>query len=186
MHALLPTLSLSVLLLASASPISRDGVASCDPNNFCSGVGNTSPGPYTCGNNLLGPVGLQNVRIRAGNILGQILDNYHPFAGTCPGAFLQKYSSGKRYRYPPADGFALKYDGEPVMKYLTLAPGTMLDRFGTDSGRFLSPFGTPYENRSLGPASLSSSPKYTDGTPYNFHVYRVLKDLTVQAVNMLS
>lgn len=37
-------------------------------------------------------------------------------------------------------------------------PGTLVDRFGGEGGSFLSPCGTPYEKRSLPPASLVPSP----------------------------
>ena len=46
-------------------------------------------------------------------------------------------------RWPDNDGFA----GTP--KEITLEPGTEVDRFGSEDGRFTAIAGTPYENRSL-------------------------------------
>jgi hypothetical protein len=47
----------------------------------------------------------------------------------------------------------------------TLKPGTRIDRYGYDSGTFVSPEGTPYANRALEPG--------TETKPYN--VYEVVK-----------
>lgn len=46
-----------------------------------------------------------------------------------------------------------------------------LDRYGPDSGNFLSPAGTPYGQRSLPP----------DTNPNDYHVYEVIKPLPVQS-----
>ena len=46
-----------------------------------------------------------------------------------------------------------------------------LDRYGPDSGNFLSPAGTPYWQRSLPP----------DTNPNDYHVYEVIKPLPVQS-----
>ncbi|MBX3440755.1 MAG: glycohydrolase toxin TNT-related protein [Planctomyces sp.] len=56
--------------------------------------------------------------------------------------------------YPPNRGFS----GAPVAE--TLQPGTLIDRFGLDTGRFASPAGTPVPMRSLpyGAAEGHSAP----------------------------
>ena len=46
--------------------------------------------------------------------------------------------------YPPNDGF---YKGQYIDE--VLQPGTQLDRYGSDFGRFLSPKGTPFNKRGL-------------------------------------
>ncbi|EQL01524.1 hypothetical protein OCS_02757 [Ophiocordyceps sinensis CO18] len=58
-----------------------------------------------------------------------------------------------RLRYPPEDGFKLDACGKPIKHRLTLTPGTLVDRFGAEGGTFVSPCGTPYEKRSLPPAT---------------------------------
>lgn len=68
-------------------------------------------------------------------------------------------------RVAPNNGFA----GTPAAE--TLQPGTVLDRFGGDGGRFLSPAGTPFESRALSPDSL--------GAPYR--AYEVMRPLPVQS-----
>jgi hypothetical protein len=68
-------------------------------------------------------------------------------------------------KWPPNNGF----DGTPTTK--TLKPGTIVDRYGGETGKFVSPKGTPYTNRSLPPGS--------DARPYN--VYEVVKPIDVQS-----
>ena len=68
--------------------------------------------------------------------------------------------------YPKYDGFA----GAP--KNTLLKPGTVVDRYGTDGGRFLAPEGTSIGARAL-PASARS------GAPYL--KYEVIKELSVQS-----
>jgi hypothetical protein len=59
--------------------------------------------------------------------------------------------------------------GSPSM--FTLQPGTVVDRYGFETGYFVSPQGTPYVNRSLSPGS-SIKPFYT---------YEILKPIDVKA-----
>jgi len=58
-----------------------------------------------------------------------------------------------QYRFPPDDGFwSPPHDA-------TLAPGTVIDRYGFPGGRFLSPVGTSYEARAL-PYDKAKMPYY--------------------------
>ncbi|MER7468915.1 TNT domain-containing protein [Streptomyces sp. NPDC097981] len=53
-----------------------------------------------------------------------------------------------------------------------------MERFGVEAGRFLSPVGTKYSYRALPPSDLNTNdPRY----PYEYHLYRVAKDVTVCA-----
>jgi hypothetical protein len=70
-----------------------------------------------------------------------------------------------RYRFPPDDGFAAAPRAE------TLAPGTLIDRYGQPGGRFLAPAGTAYEARAL---------PY-DKAKMDYYRYEVLKPLPVKA-----
>lgn len=49
-----------------------------------------------------------------------------------------------------------------------LEPGTLIDRYGGEYGRFLSPVGTPIDMRAMPP-----------GNPGNYHVYKVTKTMGV-------
>ncbi|KFG78037.1 hypothetical protein MANI_006757 [Metarhizium anisopliae] len=187
MHAITPIISFSLLWLASARPFVPDAreaaapAVQCDATDYCSGVpSHAASGQYICGDNRLGPIDLQNREILTNSVLGFLLTNYTPFAGSCPGAFLSEYGADRGLKYPQKDGFQLDANGDPVMTNTTLAPGTLIDRFGADRGSFVAPYGTPYEQRSLPPMNLANNPKYSDGTPYNFHVYQVIKELVVR------
>ena len=70
-----------------------------------------------------------------------------------------------RIKYPENNGF----HSPPIQT--SLEPGTLVDRYGHERGRYLSPAGTPFEQRAIPVESLD--------TPYT--VYRVVKTLPVQA-----
>lgn len=67
---------------------------------------------------------------------------------------------------------------EPIKGNATLTVGRKLDRFGGPTGNFLAPLGSPYIERALPPNNLlpAKDGKY----PYNYHVYRVLREFEVQ------
>lgn len=67
--------------------------------------------------------------------------------------------------WPPNDGFT----GKPVE--IILPPGTLLDRYGSEGGRFFSPANASYDGRAL--------PYAQDKMPYT--VYRLEAPLKVQA-----
>lgn len=68
-------------------------------------------------------------------------------------------------KWPSNNGF----EGTPTTK--TLKPGTIVDRYGSETGKFVSSQGTPYSNRSLPPGS--------DARPYN--AYEIIKQIDVQS-----
>jgi hypothetical protein len=67
--------------------------------------------------------------------------------------------------YPPNNGFA----GTP--EAVNLQPGTRIDRYGDDSGSFLSPAGTPFEQRALPSSSANEQ----------FQTFEVVKPLPVSS-----
>ena len=67
--------------------------------------------------------------------------------------------------WPVNDGFA------EYPETITLQPGTIIDRYGSDYGTFTSPLGVPYANRALAPG--------TEMKPYS--VFEVVKPIEVQA-----
>lgn len=73
---------------------------------------------------------------------------------------------GEQVVWPPSNGF----HGTPVK--VMLQPGTLIDRYGTPGGRFLSPSGTPFETRALPPHYL---------TTQEYHVYEVMRPFEVEA-----
>lgn len=67
--------------------------------------------------------------------------------------------------WPIDDGFVEYPDS------VTLSIGTIIDRYGSDYGRFASPIGVPYKNRALAPG--------TEMKPYS--VFEIVKPLEVQS-----
>jgi hypothetical protein len=106
---------------------------------------------YVCGDSRLGPKRLPS-RVN----LGTILQTYDRFGGLCPGSYLSKWynETAKSYIYPDHNGFQLNTNSQPINGNVTLAVGTLLDRFGRETGTFMSPQGAPYMQRSLPPSNL--------------------------------
>ncbi|MFD8237114.1 TNT domain-containing protein [Streptomyces sp. NPDC059696] len=136
---------------------------------------------YFCGDWRLGPRHLP----RHG-LLGNTLRGYDRLGGLTAVRFLDKWwdpalDSGQGdWKYPPDDGFAHNAQGAVIAAPLVLRAGQnmMLDRFGNEAGRFLAAAGTKYGQRSIPPSGLNTSdPRY----PFNYHLYRLAKDVTVCA-----
>ncbi|OCL07593.1 hypothetical protein AOQ84DRAFT_294799, partial [Glonium stellatum] len=149
--------------------------------NFCGGTKSANESNatslYICGDKRLGPIVLPTA-LPLSAIAGDS-SSYHRFGGLCPGEFLATYTNDGSYTYPHYDGFALSTDGEPMEANMTLQPGTMVDRFGAEYGRYMSPAGAPYAQRALPPSNLNAAPG--DAYPYNYRVYEVLRPFVVLA-----
>ncbi|PQE32045.1 hemagglutination repeat-containing protein [Rutstroemia sp. NJR-2017a WRK4] len=178
----------SALALCSASPLgptpieARNNIQSAH-NSFgkrcnCNCTGTTpgplpSSAPYICQDDRLGPMDLPSYLPLSG-----VLSSYDRFGGLTPGDFLKAWTdSNGKYKYPPGNGFSLDAKGNPINGSMILTPGTLIDRFGSEYGSYVSSANAPYSQRSLPPSNLDFDPK--SGFPYNYHVYRVLKDLPV-------
>lgn len=130
---------------------------------------------YVCGDYRLGPLNLPTTFP-----VSSLIQTYNRFDDLCPGAFLKKwtFSENSSYHYPPDNGFQLTVNGTPIQGQTRLENGTKLDRFGGETGQFLSSFGAPYVERALPPQNLdtsASAPQYPNG----YHVYEVLKPFEV-------
>lgn len=132
---------------------------------------------YFCGDWRLGPA-----RLPVKGLLGNILYDYQRLGTLTPVEFVNKYwnplaNKGQGdWFYPTQDGFQLGKDDKPIKGTQTLHIGRKVDRFGAESGRFMSPAGAPYKERSLPPSNLDTmDPRY----PFNYHLYRVAKEFTV-------
>ena len=66
-----------------------------------------------------------------------------PPATTAQTPYLRQTLNSKWLRWPPNDGFS----AGPISE--TLAAGTLIDRFGSENGRFFSPQGESYAARAL-------------------------------------
>ncbi|ANZ41603.1 hypothetical protein BBK82_42300 [Lentzea guizhouensis] len=127
--------------------------------------------PFHLGDERFGPKDLPS----PSHVAGKLLIGYKRFGEKAsPQAFVTEYWKGKGWKYPENDGFI----GRPTTE--VLAPGKLLDRFGGQSGRFLSPVGTPFAQRSLPPQSLNTC-EYEQGVrmPYGYYRYKVEKQFEV-------
>ena len=69
----------------------------------------------------------------------------------CLGTTLRPYSAAPESRsYPLNDGFPPGY----VPQLAHLPEGAIIDRFGSEYGRYLAPDGTPFADRALAPESV--------------------------------
>ncbi|MCX4825397.1 TNT domain-containing protein [Streptomyces sp. NBC_01142] len=133
---------------------------------------------YFCGDWRLGPTLLPTH-----GALRSILHGYERLGGLTAVRFLDRWwnpagDSGQGdWRYPPDDGYT--HRNQTVLAApLVLHAGLKLDRFGSEAGRFLAPAGTKYGKRSIPPSGLNTiDPRY----PYDYHLYRLAKDVTVCA-----
>ncbi|KAF4485564.1 filamentous hemagglutinin adhesin [Fusarium agapanthi] len=173
---MLPSFLLSSLLCLSAvsalpNPIIAERAA-CD----CSGTrdGGSSSKGYICRDARLGPTKLPKKLP-----LSATVESYNRFGGLTPIQFLQTWTDEKgNYKYPPQNGFQLDANGNAINGSMVLQVGTLVDRFGSEYGSYVSAASAPYSQRALPPSNLATNPDSKD-FPYNYHVYRVIKPLTV-------
>jgi hypothetical protein len=67
----------------------------------------------------------------------------HPLPAGARADLAPDWIDAQGYRWPPQDGFA------EVVSYMVLPPGVLLDRFGSENGRFFSPKGAAFKARAL-------------------------------------
>jgi hypothetical protein len=126
------------------------------------------------GDQRLGPAELPALGKVGTQLLGYSRSGYHPMD-----EFLDLYydSDAGSWRYPPADGYVLGLDGQPVKWTQTLPRGLRIDRYGSEFGAFLAPAGLPYTMRSIPPSNLVGVPAAT----CNYRLYEVLRPFDVDA-----
>ncbi|KAF5643821.1 hypothetical protein F52700_2692 [Fusarium sp. NRRL 52700] len=138
---------------------------------------------YICGDERLGPTDLpENLP------LSSYVASYDRFGGLTPNDFLEKWwdnttrPDGKRevgWKYPSKNGFAFDDDERLIRANVNLAKGTLVDRFGNVTGRFLAPATSPFSQRALHPENLNTGKNKE--FPSNYHLYNVTESFTVQA-----
>ncbi|KAF5657725.1 filamentous hemagglutinin adhesin [Fusarium heterosporum] len=165
----------SFLCLSTVSALPNPNLAersACD----CSGTrdGGRSSKAYICRDARLGPTKLPKKLP-----LSTFVESYNRFGGLTPIQFLQTWTDEKgNYKYPPQNGFQIDEHGNAINGSMVLQVGTLVDRFGSEYGSFISAAAAPYSQRALPPSNLDTNPDTPD-FPYNYHVYRVIKPLTV-------
>lgn len=114
--------------------------------------------------------------------VGLELRSYDRLAGLTPEQFIATYwddtANGGQggWRYPPANGFLIGPDGQPVHTLMPLRAGQRLDRYGSEFGAFLAPTGSPYSQRALPPQSLDNAA--APGT-CNYSGYLIVREFAV-------
>ena len=93
--------------------------------------------------------------------LDSFVEFYHRFGTLCPGQFIDTYwdatlKPDPYWRFPAQDGFAVNTDGNAIKGRYTLKKGVLVDRFGGEGGRFVSPAAAPYIQRALPPNNLDT------------------------------
>ncbi|KAI0689546.1 hypothetical protein BC835DRAFT_1418434 [Cytidiella melzeri] len=145
--------------------------------DYCKGVNATdSISLYLCGNHLLGPLTLPDMVP-----VSSLVNSYDRLGGLCPAAFLGNWTvNGKSFIYPEKTrGYVSDVKCNPIKGVVKLMVGTLLDRFGSENGTFLSPKGAPYVERALPPSSLDNNRTAPKDHPNGYHVYEVVKEFEV-------
>lgn len=112
------------------------------------------------GSSREGQQGVGGGRIRRGGN-GSFVEFYDRFGALCPGEFITKYWDHNAlptpyWHFPGFEGFSLNTNGDPITGTLKLDVGVLVDRFGGESGRFVSPAVAPYIQRALPPNNLDT------------------------------
>ena len=110
--------------------------------------------------------------------LGSLFENYRRTADLGSQEFLDCYwnSAIQGWWFPNNNGFQLDANGVPISTAGTLQPGQKVDLFGTGTGHFLAPAGTPFAARAL-PASSANT--LDNRFPYGYHLYEVVQPIAV-------
>lgn len=136
--ALLPSLSLGSPFQPHPPPQPPPHSGVCDCAGTTPVSSPPSRNPAICLDPRLGPVHLPRRLPLSG-----LLTTYDRLGGLTPGAFLAKWTaggSGGGYVYPPQNGFVLDGNGNAINGTMVLEVGTLLDRFGSEFGRWTFSF----------------------------------------------
>ncbi len=162
-------------------PASEDPSCPISPSSsaYCDGVPKQDDeNVYLCGNYRLGPVKLPSM-VPVANLV----ESYDRLGGLCPAQFLGNWTDEKgSFRYPEeTGGYVTDIHCKRIKGTVRLQKGTLLDRFGGETGNFLSPKGAPYTQRALPPANLNNNRNNASDYPNGYHVYEVVKAFEVYA-----
>ena len=117
------------------------------------------------------------------NLIYSVGNFFNKVTGVTGKDMLSNYDRNFNPIYPENEGFAtvkivVQKDGTQIVEEvldnheMTLSPGTIVDRFGSDHGVYTSPYGTPLTNRSLPIGTINER---------TYSVFRVLKPIKVDA-----
>ncbi len=81
-----------------------------------------------------------------------LLRDWNATGGMPWGEFEARFGTPEARVWPENDGFPAGYQPQPAQ----LPEGTIIDRFGSEYGRYLAPDGTPFGDRALAPESVGA------------------------------
>lgn len=82
-----------------------------------------------------------------------VLRDWHPTGGIPWQEFESRFGTPESRVWPENNGFPQGYVPQPAH----LSEGTIIDRFGSETGRYLAPDGTSFADRSLAPESVGGN-----------------------------
>ncbi len=118
--------------------------------------GKASDGAFTLPSLLFGgegpavEAGLPAETVTEGGAPLAVVRGWDPTGGMSWDDFASQFGTPEARNYPLNDGFPPGYAPQPAQ----LPEGAIIDRFGSEFGRYLAPDGTPFADRSLAPESV--------------------------------
>lgn len=99
--------------------------------------------------------GLPAELLTPGGAPAAVLRGWEPTGGMSAAEFESLFGTPGSRIWPSNNGFPSDYVPQPAQ----LPEGTIIDRFGSESGRYLAPDATPFANRALTPESVGGDYK---------------------------
>jgi uncharacterized protein YukE len=110
----------------------------------------TLPGLMFGGEGAAVEAGLPAETVTEGGAPLAVVRGWDPTGGMTWDDFASQFGTPQSRKYPLNDGFPLGFVPQPAH----LPEGAIIDRFGSDYGRYLAPDGTPFADRGLAPESV--------------------------------
>ena len=108
------------------------------------------PGMMFGGEGAAVEAGLPAEAVTPGGAPLAVMHGWDPLGGMSSEDFASLFGTPETRAWPGNDGFPPGYDPQPAH----LPAGTIIDRFGSEYGRYLAPDGTPFSDRALPPESV--------------------------------
>jgi uncharacterized protein YukE len=115
-----------------------------------SNAATTLPGLMFGGEGAAVEAGLPAETVTEGGAPLAVVRGWDPTGGMTWDDFASQFGTPQSRKYPLNDGFPLGFVPQPAH----LPEGAIIDRFGSDYGRYLAPDGTPFADRGLAPESV--------------------------------
>jgi uncharacterized protein YukE len=108
------------------------------------------PGLFFGGEGAAVEAGLPAETVTEGGAPLAVVRGWDPTGGMSWDDFASQFGTPEARNYPLNDGFPPGHVPQPAQ----LPEGAIIDRFGSEFGRYLSPDGTPFADRALAPESV--------------------------------